>query len=110
MAYNYLYKEHRDITKEDAEYILTAKKLHEDFLENPDLAKDLYLNKTLVVKGQISEMDNRNLTLDKKVFCEFIMLPQNNFKVGEEMTVKGRCIGFDDLLEQVKLDQCSFIK
>jgi hypothetical protein len=26
------------------------------------------------------------------------------------VAIKGRCIGFDDLLEEIKLDQCSIIK
>jgi hypothetical protein len=31
-------------------------------------------------------------------------------KVNDSVTVKGRCIGFDDLLEEIKLDQCTIKK
>jgi hypothetical protein len=34
----------------------------------------------------------------------------NDFKNGDIVVIKGRCIGYDDLFEIVKLDQCIIIK
>ena len=30
--------------------------------------------------------------------------------LNNDVTIKGRCIGYDDLLEELKMDQCIIIK
>ena len=47
-----------------------------------------------------------DMTLNEVIFCQFIDSIDSDFKPGMSITVKGRMIGYDDLLEQVKLDQC----
>jgi hypothetical protein len=34
----------------------------------------------------------------------------SKLKVNDTIVVKGRCIGYDDLLEEIKLDQCSIVR
>lgn len=34
----------------------------------------------------------------------------SELKANNPISVKGRCIGYDDLLEEIKLDQCSIVK
>jgi hypothetical protein len=50
-----------------------------------------------------------NVTINNKIYCQFESL-NNDLKVNDSVAIKGRCIGFDDLLEEIKLDQCSIIK
>jgi len=111
LGINYVYKDHRNIAKEEAEFKLSASKISKDFIETPNEAQNTYLNKTIEVIGNISEFDSNSITLDNKVLRLFTppinkSLTQDN----SQLTIKGRLIGYDDLLELIKLDHCKIIK
>ena len=53
--------------------------------------------------------DNESITINNKIFCNFTKI-FSELKVNDPISVKGRCIGYDDLLEEIKLDQCSIVK
>jgi len=106
IAYNYIYKEHRDIESERAEFTVTSIDLSDEFVVNPSASEQKYLNKTIEVSGAISELNETDLTLDGSIFCQFRSKIQINIK---DISIKGRFIGYDDLLEQIKLDQCSIL-
>jgi hypothetical protein len=105
IAYNYIYKEHRDIESETAEFVLNSSDLVNEFAINPSASEKKYLNKTIEVFGTITELNVQDLTLDNNIFCQF------NSKIevdtSKKVSIKGRFIGYDDLLEEIKLDQCS---
>ncbi len=105
IGYNYLYHDHRDISSEEAEIKVNAEKLTKMFQLNE---ASTVLNKTVVVWGKITEIEDNTFTIDGKVHCTFKVLPASN-KIGDSISVKGRCIGYDDLFEIVKLDQCSIL-
>lgn len=110
IGYNYLYQDHRDIKTENPDFVITSESLTSQFSNNLSESEKKYLNKTIEVFGSISEMNENNLTLDDVVFCQFTEPVNQSVKIKSEIKIKGRCIGYDDLLEQVKLDQCSIIK
>ena len=68
-----------------------------------------YLDQTIVVSGLITSVNAENITISNKIYCQFETL-NNDLKVNVSVAIKGRCIGFDDLLEEIKLDQCSIKK
>ena len=106
VAYNYVFQKHRDIESEPAEFVVNATDLVDEFAINPSASEKKYLNKTIEVLGTITELNNHDLTLDNKVFCQF----NSKIKVETDtIKVKGRFIGYDNLLEEVKLDQCSIL-
>jgi hypothetical protein len=105
-AYNYLYKDHRDITTESSQLEIAAPYLLERFKSND--AEEL-LNSTITVVGMITQIESAAITLDSNVFCSFNS-ELKNLKINDRVSIKGRCIGYDDLLEIVKLDQCILIK
>ncbi len=107
-GYNYIYQDHRDIEKETSKFTVTSKALIEEFKTNPTLAEMKYLNKTIEVSGNITEITLKDITLDAYVFSSFdTNMNTDALKINKTIKIKGRCIGYDDLLEQVKLDQCS---
>ena len=106
LGYNYIYQDHRDIAHEIAQFKLTAEAIGASFLENSSQAETKYLNTTIEVSGHITEMDDKTITLDDRVFCQFADATQGIDKTSK-IIIKGRVIGYDDLLEQVKLDQCT---
>ncbi|MFT5249649.1 MAG: hypothetical protein ACI93P_001376 [bacterium] len=105
-VYNYMYQDHRDIKEEKAVVSISASELVTYFNENNS---EKVLNKTVQVSGVITEIDDKNITLDDKVQCSFDS-ELNNLNLNETITVKGRCIGFDELFEVAKMDQSSIIK
>lgn len=106
LCYGYLYKDARDISKEDAAYIVNSSQLIADYTYNPEDANDKYLNAALEVKGLVTKVSGSVLTLDSIIFCDFNNQLQSDLK-GKSITVKGRCIGYDELFNEVKLDECS---
>lgn len=107
MGYNYLYKDHRNIEGEKAEYSLTVQQLYSEYTNDPVVSQNKFLSKTVEITGLVSDINETEITLDDMVFCQFSKeLPQQEIKLKSKITVKGRFIGYDDLLEQIKLDQC----
>lgn len=105
-AYNYMYQDHRDIKAEKAVVLIPASELISYFNENNSKK---VLNKTVQVSGIITEIDTKNITLDDKVQCSFDA-EIKNLNLNETITIKGRCIGFDELFDVAKIDQSSIIK
>lgn len=110
LAYHYIYQDHRNIESEQTEFNTTPQKIRDAFSQDALKAEKKYLDKTIEVSGLISESNTKNLTLNDIVFCQFENTIEKSFKINSVIKIKGRCIGYDDLLEQVKLDQCTLIK
>ena len=106
--YKYIYQNHRNIEAEKSAFIISSNQLSDDITNNVSIAETKYLNKTIEVTGIISDLENNSTTLNQKVFCQFTE-QLNNINTDEYLKIKGRVIGYDDLLEQVKLDQCHII-
>jgi len=109
IGYNYIYYAHRDIKSEPVEYSIKAIDILYEFSANPSISEHKYLNKTIAVSGKISELNKNNITLNGQVFCQFNKTVKIKIKNISQIKIKGRFIGYDDLLEQIKLDQCNII-
>ncbi len=105
IGYNYLYQDHRDIKNEAPIAELSAVALLNEFKES---VTNEFLNSTLHISGVVTEIDGNNITIDNKVVCNFLEVPED-LKLNKSIIIKGRCIGYDDLFEVVKLDQCSVV-
>ncbi len=105
LVYKYLYHEHRDISAETAAFSVSVNQLLKEFTEDETLANSKYLDKSIVVKGKITNFDkaNKTIVLDEKVFA--ILITSADIKLNTEVSVQGRVIGYDSLLEEIKLDQ-----
>ena len=101
----YLYKDARDIASEEVTHTLTAQQLLADYENNMAKADSMYLNKTIAIEGKVTEVKDSLAILDAVVVCAFSTTPEIN--KDDKISVKGRCIGFDELFGEVKLDQCS---
>lgn len=95
---------------------IETKKVH-----NSSSAKDLLLEvekndslwnaKIVEINGTITAIGKKGITLDGKIYCQFKEgLNTKKLQPNTTITLKGRIIGYDDLLEELKLDQCIKIK
>ena len=105
VAYKYLYHDHRDISNEKPLFSITVNELLKDFLADENKANSKYLDKSITIKGKITNIDlsNKTLVLDEKVFV--ILTESKNVSINNEVSIQGRLIGYDSLLEEIKIDQ-----
>ena len=106
ISYKYVYQEHRNIYIEDPKYILTSDSLFHDFSINEKEANQMYINQIIRIKGVINTISENQLILYPGIAC----MVDSNIKINEvapkdTIELKGRCIGFDDLFLEVKMDQ-----
>ncbi|WP_346881509.1 hypothetical protein [uncultured Algibacter sp.] len=104
IGYNYLYQDHRNIEVEKPDFKVSAKAITDSFINQPEISETKYLNKTIEISGIVTEFNKNDVTVDNTVFCQFNT--DINYALNEKIKIKGRLIGYDDLLEIIKLDQC----
>ena len=111
IGYKILYKSHRDISTESAAFSLSVKKLEQQFVENDSLANVKYADQTVEVYGKITNIDvvSNSITIDEKLEAA-LKEKISGLTIRQEITVKGRFVGYDDLLGELKMDQVSILK
>ncbi|OYU80581.1 MAG: hypothetical protein CFE23_08870 [Flavobacterium sp. BFFFF1] len=109
-GYRYMYHGHRDIASEAAGFSVSVAELQQEFSKNPESSNKKYLDKTIEVYGNITEGDlsDHTLIVDEKLSATLMDSTQtNSLEVGKQIKIKGRFLGYDDLLEEFKLDQAA---
>lgn len=109
--YFYVYKSHRDISSESAAFSISVIQLHSDFVENAEFNTKMYADKTIETYGKITSLDleNNAIVLDEKLFLTMVEKITGDLKIEQTLKVKGRFVGFDDLVEELKMDQCEIV-
>ena len=111
VAYQYIYKSHRDITTEEGSYTIAATDFFSEFKANEKGANAKYLDKTIEVTGDLSNIDaaTKSIVIDGKLFATFKSNIPETLKPNSKIKIKGRFLGYDALLEELKMDQCIVI-
>jgi len=109
ITYNYIYKEHRNIAEEEVAFFDSALNFHSDFKENPKGFNEKHLDKVIKIEGKITEVDGASLALDNTVYAAFIDSLNSNITINNNIIIKGRYVGYDDLLEVLKIDQATVV-
>ena len=104
-----MYKDHRDISTEKADFTFSSKDLVNEYQIDLDDAIIKFLDKTIEVNGKVTDVERNNFTLDNVIICYADSLTLDNLNITDEIKVKGRSIGYDELLEYIKLDQVTII-
>ena len=112
LTYNYLYHGHRNIGSEDPVYTLTVQELHSEFVTNDSLANVTYSNQTIEIDGKVTAYDaaSKTITIDEKLFAVMKKKSNETISPNQPIKVKGRFVGYDDLLGELKMDQVSILK
>lgn len=101
----YINKDARNISEEAPEFTVEATALSGEFGADAEKATQKYLNKTIEVRGEVAEVNGQAVTLAPGVFCQCIQPATVQSK--QMVTIKGRLIGFDELLSEIKIDECT---
>ncbi len=99
VVYFYAYKDHRNIANEGAALADTALAIKDLLVQN----NEAFFNQTLEVSGVVTAVEDKTLTLNDALVAQFEIRP--TVTIDQQLTLKGRCIGYDDLFEVVVLDQ-----
>ncbi|MDP6614560.1 MAG: hypothetical protein QF835_06020 [Candidatus Marinimicrobia bacterium] len=106
--YFFNYREtHTDWTEIKPQISLSAKELLQRYQINE---KNNLTNIVVQVSGMVTALDDSLYILDKAVVCKPAADIKFNINKKEFVTVKGRCLGYDDLLMEVRLDHVVVIE
>ncbi len=98
----------RDLETEKTAFAVSTKEIVNEFATDTS-ATTKYLNKAIEIKGVVTQLEEKQLILDGVVICAMKenVTTENKDK---QVTIKGRFLGYDDLMGELKLDECSIIK
>jgi len=106
--YFFLYQSHRDIASENVAFETSVSELSQRFINNPDSSIATYANQTISIYGNVTALDlkQNSITLDDKLIALLTKEEIKKVKNGDLVKVKGRFIGYDELFEELRMDQC----
>ena len=109
VLYFYVYQSHRDIDAEKAAFETSVSELSQRFLNNPDSSTVTYADQTISRYGNVTALDlkQNTITLDNKLIATTSKDQMNSAKMGELVKLKGRFIGYDELFNELRMDQCT---
>ena len=71
------------------------------------LISEEWQDKIVVVSGEVTNIDEKGIMLSSKIYCQLKQVTDlQKINPSNNISLKGRIIGYDDLLEELKLDQC----
>jgi hypothetical protein len=110
VVYQYTFNTaHRNIANEVATATLSVDEFYLAFENDEALATTNYLDKVVETKGEITLVEDNAIVLNNRVQVSFKSEEILNLQKGTSLIIKGRCIGYDELLEMVKVDQAIVI-
>ena len=105
-GYNYvMHGGARDLTQEDTAFTVTSDRITEEFKSNTEVSNKKYLEKAVAITGKITAVNDNEIILNNTIVCN-LKNKNKNLKNVENVTIKGRIVGYDDLMGDIKLDNC----
>ncbi|MCW1147522.1 OB-fold protein [Flavobacterium lacisediminis] len=106
--YFYLYQSHRDIQSEAAAFEISVSELGKNFATDAVSSSATYADQTITIYGKVTALDlNQNIiTLDDKLIALTSNDEIDKVNKGDLVKLKGRFIGYDELFEELRMDQC----
>lgn len=98
----------RNLSTEDVAFTVSSKKILAEFVSKTEDSNKKYLEKAVAVTGVITHKEGKDITIDNSIICS-LKNPDSTIKKDQNITVKGRVVGYDDLMGELKLDQCFVI-
>ena len=112
IAYFSFNKPHKDFNKASIEYTIKSTDLFQKYQLDVSNANARFLDKVLLINGTIKEINSDMIILNGNIVCSFDASQPIDIKLEptDKISIKGRCLGYDDLLEEVRIDNCSLMK
>jgi len=105
-VYNYvMYGGARNLSTEETAFVVSSKNISAEFSENIGASNKKYLEKAVAIKGTITAVNDTEVIIDNSIICNFKKI-DSSIKKDQIVIIKGRVVGYDDLMGELKLDQC----
>ena len=101
-------KPHKDFSAAQTDITLEAAKLYEHYQNDLSDANLKFLDKVLLVNGPVTELNSNLVIIGGNIVCSLdsSYILDTGIKLNDKISVKGRCIGYDDLFGEVRIDHC----
>ena len=105
------FKPHPEWTQMEPSFDLRAAVLLSEYRSDIAKANSKYLNKVLSIEGELTRTEPSLLIIDHGVTCtlDSTQMIDRYPALGTSLTIKGRCVGYDELLEEVRIDHVSVL-
>jgi hypothetical protein len=105
-GYTYVMKGgERNLSEEETAFTTTSPLILSEFATNSDAANTKYLEKAVAISGKVTAVTPNQIVLDQVIICD-LKTADATIAKDQQVTLKGRIVGFDDLMGEIKLDQC----
>ncbi len=103
-GYQYLFQAPTQIEKMEVSYTGSSS----DFINILQSNPLEWNNKPVEISGKITEFVDNNFILDEFIFCQLKETQERKppIKINSKITIKGIVIGYDELLNELKINQC----
>ncbi|MFM9824568.1 OB-fold protein [Flavobacterium sp.] len=106
IGFNYvLHGGARDLSSEDSAFCMNSKNLIDEYAANVEGCNKKYLDKAIAIAGTVTSINGKEVILDNSIICN-LKDADATIKENQSITLKGRLVGYDDLMGEIKLDQC----
>lgn len=107
MGYRYvMHGGARNVSEEKPEFTLSSKAIADEFMTNTPGANLKYLEKAVAISGTVIQTEGQVIILEHDVVC-VMKEPNAAIQPNQKVIIKGRLVGYDDLMGEIKLDQCT---
>lgn len=104
---NYAYKPHQTVDEREVKFTGTVEAFNKIVSTDTSPWQDVVVQ----LSGTITAIDANGFTLNSTTYCQLSNSEKiSTLKTGQYITIKARMIGYDDLLEELKLDKTKIIK
>ena len=95
----------RNVSNEETAFTISSKNISDEFATNVDASNKKYLDKAIAITGNVTAVNWKEVILDNSIICNLKEVDATIQK-DQKVTLKGRVVGYDDLMGEIKLDQC----
>ena len=102
-------KPHKNYSNIKPNITIDSSNFINEFKTNSTLATEKYLNQIILVYGNVTDRLTKSVVLNNGIVCTFDSLSLKSLgpiQINNEVSIKGRFVGFDDLFEEIRLDHC----
>ena len=102
-------KPHKNYSNTKPKITIDSSNFINEFKANSTLATEKYLNQIILVTGNTTDKLTKSVVIDNGIVCT---LDSSSLKaleliqINNNVSIKGRFVGFDDLFEEIRLDHC----
>jgi len=102
-VYQYISMSPKDIVEITPEYVGDATEFN--FLVTDNLS--YWTGKVVQITGEVTELTEDGVVINGTIFCQFENgNDQQSIVENQQINIKGKLVGFDEILMEIKLNQC----